>query len=188
MGVKEAAAAEAKAGWVESWASVQQSCVRGAVEFLAEIYMRHPEDSSQTVFAAESGYGSLDPLEQEAPDSLYETLLGDQLEAALCHQWLVAAANHLLTASGAGPLQVWAEQERQKRGMGSGGEAIAADGGFEMGLDSLASEAAHDLIVELGEMSVAEVITQAKGPEALSTLQNRQNKREARSAGPRKKQ
>lgn len=179
MDLKEEAAAEARAGWKESWAAVKDDCLRDAVEFLAETYMRHPEDLEKTVFAVEAGYGSFDPLERELPNNFYETVLGDQLEGRLCDRWFLAAANRLLAAPGTDSLQAWAEQERNKRGLESSGDAIAADGGFELGLDHLTSEAAYDLIVQLGQLTVADVITAVKGPEVLSRLQSRQKKREA---------
>lgn len=179
MDLKEAAAAEARAGWKESWAAVIHDCWKDAVQFLAETYLHHPEGLEKTVFAAEAGYGSLEPTDREPPNNFYETLLGEQLEERFCDGWLLAAAKHLLSAPGTESLQAWAEKERNKRGLESSGDAIAAEWGFELGLDDLSLEAIHDLIVDLGELPVADVIATAKGPEVLSKYQARQKRREA---------
>ncbi|MFD1214910.1 hypothetical protein ACFQ36_23060, partial [Arthrobacter sp. GCM10027362] len=163
MDLKEAAAAEAREHLADALAAVEEACLRSAVEYLADFYLHSPEDPTDSVY--DTAYTmDLQYWGRDYPDlprSMWETSMGEDMEASLKPGWILALANQLLATPGAGSLRDWAGQEAGNPG--GPADAAARLLGSDPELNERTADAFVALINKAGRMTVRQVLESDKG-------------------------
>lgn len=162
--LEKVAAGEAANQSAVAWAALEADCIQSAIEFLADYFLHHHGDPTDTVFEAEA-----DDLDSEAlavlgpPPDLSDTEIGLQIADQLGPEWMLAVTEHLLSLPGTGSLMAWAEQERHRLHLDSLAEAVLWDNSSKLHLSDLWSEKVLHIISNLGEMTIAQVLAADNG-------------------------
>lgn len=160
----KAAAAEAEKHSSVSWAALEADCIQSAIEYLADDFLHHPGDPTETVFEAEANVLAPEALAVMGPPSdLCDTEIGMQIAERLGPEWMLAVTEHLLSLPGTGSLVEWAEQERRRLHLDSLAKAVLWDDSSTLQLSDLWSEKVLSIISNLGDMTVARVLAADNG-------------------------